>query len=484
MAAIWLSRDHELFVEGPAGTGKTRTILEKLWWLANAYPGVRILLTRLDAERVRRSVLVTLERDVIPRGHPCLNGPMREYRNFYNVGNGSKFIIDSAADIQRILSQEYDFVYWNEITELPFHEPYEALHRALRSGPGPYRQIITDANPNRPNHWILKRAKRGLTRRLFTKLEDNPAYHDGTTWTPAGLEYRERLAHNLTGVQRKRLFEGVWCSADGRVVPQFDEERNMIPLPPMVEGRGGRAEYDWTKVRIPALGITTSIRWWTMGIDFGTTAPGVLQVWGVDGEKRMIRVAEIYRTGMLGDWWAERVVELVKEFHRPGRPFRAAWADPEDRDARETMNKRLVDAGLSAIIRPANNDVESTYGLVRDGLNPERPRIFMCVGATRYGRERELDDRGRPCSTEEELLELVYSDRIEKPHREKDERPDPLCPDHGTDAMRYAVDGTWRRDLSADPDKPDAPTFEANTWGHRLGHEELWKRRLRRREEW
>ena len=131
-----------------------------------------------------------------------------------------------------------DIGYWNEITESPTHEPFEALHRALRSGPVPWRQLIADCNPNRPDHWVLGRVKKGLCTRITTRLEDNPAYHDGRNWTRAGLEYRSRLGRNLTGVQRKRLFEGIWCVSSGLLLPTFAANEHVfrIPQPPWRPG--------------------------------------------------------------------------------------------------------------------------------------------------------------------------------------------------------------------------------------------------------
>lgn len=446
-----------MFIEGAAGTGKTRAILEKLWYLADAYPGARILLTRLKRTKVTRSVLVTFERFVVPPGHPCLRGASREHRQSYKLANGSEFVVQGAEDIESIKSQEYDLIYWNEITEAPTHEPYEALHRALRSGPVPHPQLICDANPNRPNHWILKRCQRGLARRIFTKMEDNPHFYDDVrkVWTQAGENYRRGLQH-LTALNYKRLFLGEWCAASGLLVPEYAENEQLFhkPLPPVLPN--GRR--DWAKL---------GIRWWFAGVDWGTRAPGSIQFFGVDGDHRIYHVAEIYRTKMSKDWWADRAIELADEFRTPSMPVRAFIADAHEDDSIELFNRRFQARGYPGLCRPAKHDFEGNFGVFHDLFNPKDPRFFFVAGSNRCGRDQELDEGGLPCGLQEEMLELAYIDKVDKPNRAKDETPDPLLPNHAFDAAIYGVGWACGKDLASTQQRHYAP----GTAGAILGHE-------------
>lgn len=456
-AQLWACNDPEVFIEGSAGTGKTRAILEKLWYLADAYPGARILLTRLKRTKVTRSVLVTFEKFVVPPGHPCLRGATREHRQSYKVGNGSEFIVQGAEDIESIKSQEYDLIYWNEITEAPTHEPYEALHRALRSGPVPHPQLICDANPNRPNHWILKRCQRGLTRRLFTRMQDNPYMFDASTglWTRAGDNYRKTLQH-MTGLNYRRLFLGEWCAASGLLIPEYAENESLYqkPLPGLLPN--GRR--DWASL---------GIRWWVAGMDWGKTAPGSLQVFGIDGDRRVYHVAEIYQTGRSKDWWADRAVEIADEFRTPGIPFRAIIADAHEPDSIELFNRRFQARGYPGMCRAAEHDFEGNFGVVHDLFNPVNPRFFFVPGATRFGRDESLDEAGKPCGLQDELRELAYIDKVDKPQRAKDETPDPLLPNHAFDATLYPLGWAFLKDLASTVQHRYAP----GTAGAILGHE-------------
>src|SRR5215469_13273235 len=87
---LWGCRDEEILMEGPAGTGKTRAILEKMHFCAMKYPGFRGLIVRKTRESLTNSVLVTLEEKVIPKDSPILDGPQRRLRQTYHYPNGSE----------------------------------------------------------------------------------------------------------------------------------------------------------------------------------------------------------------------------------------------------------------------------------------------------------------------------------------------------------------------------------------------------------
>src|SRR5436309_1787806 len=56
----------ELLVCGPAGTGKTYSILAFLHLLAADYPDLRILFCRQTRVSLTESVLVTFEKEILP----------------------------------------------------------------------------------------------------------------------------------------------------------------------------------------------------------------------------------------------------------------------------------------------------------------------------------------------------------------------------------------------------------------------------------
>jgi phage terminase large subunit len=86
---LFACRDGEILVEGPAGTGKSRALLEKVHACAQSYPGMRALLVRKTRRSMTESVLVTLERNVFLTAGMSARGASRATRQAYVYGNGS-----------------------------------------------------------------------------------------------------------------------------------------------------------------------------------------------------------------------------------------------------------------------------------------------------------------------------------------------------------------------------------------------------------
>jgi phage terminase large subunit len=115
---LWGSKSEEILIEGPAGTGKTRTILEKIHFCMMKYPGSRALLVRKTRESLNESVLTTYEEKVLPVGSPLLLGPQRKFRTSYNYPNGSRIVIGGMDKPTKIMSTEFDIIGTFETTEL------------------------------------------------------------------------------------------------------------------------------------------------------------------------------------------------------------------------------------------------------------------------------------------------------------------------------------------------------------------------------
>src|SRR6185295_13090648 len=86
---MFYSRDEEILLDGPAGTGKSRAILEKFHLCCMKYPGIRALILRKTRESMTESVLVTFEERVLPEGSPLMAGASRANRGSYDYHNGS-----------------------------------------------------------------------------------------------------------------------------------------------------------------------------------------------------------------------------------------------------------------------------------------------------------------------------------------------------------------------------------------------------------
>jgi PBSX family phage terminase large subunit len=223
-ARLFREQSPELLIEGPAGTGKTRAVLEKVNWLCEEHAGIRILICRATRVSMTESVLVTFENKVLWPGHPAVTGTAsRANRHSYTYPNGSEIICGGLDNPDRIMSTEYDVICVFEATETS-EEAVEKLATRLRNNVLPYQQLICDCNPAAPGHWLNQRALRGQMVRLLSRHNDNPSV------TP---EYLGTLK-GLTGHRRARLYEGRWVAGEGTVYPEFDVERHVIrafPIP-------------------------------------------------------------------------------------------------------------------------------------------------------------------------------------------------------------------------------------------------------------
>lgn len=232
------ARDREVLAVGPAGTGKTLAACWKLHLAALRYPGARILMARKTLESLKSGALNTYINGVQPRLYGVETfGGNKFFPAEFRYPNGSVILVSGMDKADKILSAEFDLIYVNEVTEPGFTEvDWETLLTRLRNGVMPYQQIIADGNPSSPRHWLNIRCNTPLdpakpsgpkkARRITSTHKDNPVYWDRrrNDWTETGREYVNGVLANLTGVQRKRLFEGVWAAAEGLVYAGFTPE--------------------------------------------------------------------------------------------------------------------------------------------------------------------------------------------------------------------------------------------------------------------
>lgn len=428
---LWKQRQPELLVEGPANCGKTRGILEWCNYLCETYPGIRQLWVRQTRKSLTESVLVTWEEHVLWPGHPAIVGEAhRGHRDFYEYPNGSYIVLGGMDHPDRFMSAEYDVIVFFEATEGTL-EGWEKVTTRLRNKKMPWQPAVADCNPGAESHWLNQRANAGKMQRLIVRHDSNPIFTE---------QDRARL-EALTGARRKRLLDGLWVSEEGQIWEEYDSALHIVDQPKK-----------------------EAIRWYFGSYDWGFRKPSCLQVWGVDGDERLYRVAEVYRRGRQLEWWAEVVAKLYAEF-----PMRQIACDHEP-DIIEKFNDRLgVVRGrdVPRIAIEANKDVSAGLDQVRWALSKDeqgKPRMFFCRDALRFGRDEELAAAYLPCSTEEEIPSYVWLKAADgKPVKEL---PDPICEDHGCDATRYAAMYAWRRDPVG---KQKPGSYAPGTYGALLG---------------
>ena len=405
---IFYTRKPEVLVAGPAGTGKSRGILEKLNALAIKYPGMRGLIVRHTAISLTNTAMVTFKQWVIPEqlaseSVKWFSGSGSTPPGF-QYSNGSTIETGGMDKPSKIMSSEYDFIYVMEATELT-ENAWEMLGTRLRNGVMLYQQLMADCNPDSDVHWLNVRCAKGKTVMLNSRHEENPRlYDDEGNVTLEGAPYMERL-DNLTGVRKLRLRDGIWAGAEGQIYDEFDPSLHIVE-----------------PFEIPS----SWRRKWS--VDFGMTNPFVLQCWAIDPDGRMYLYREIYRSQRLVEDHARDILALVTD-------AKGNWTEPQpsgvvcdhDAEGRATFQRHahLGTVPAHKAVSDGIQMVQSRFRRAKDG----KPRIFFFRNAV-VQIDQLLVDAKKPTSTVAELPGYIWDKKKDAPLK---------LNDHGSDAMRYAV---------------------------------------------
>lgn len=403
--------DPELVLAGPAGTGKSVALLNRLHANAERYPGSRQLILRKTRASLTESGLVTFEEKVLPPGHPALLGASgqrlaRGNRESYDYPNRSSIVVGGMDKMERIFSAEYDTIYWQEATEGRVEE-WESLLRALRNDKTPQRQLLGDCNPGPPGHWLRSRAKVGRLRMVDTFHRDNPFLWDGADWTAAGREYVANL-ERMTGVLRDRLYLGLWVAAEGAIYTMFKRSGPGANLVPRFT-----APDDWRVV---------------LSIDFGFTHPFSAGVWLVDPDERMYLEREVHMAGRTLDEHVPAILAMLR-----GRAYEGV-ADSASPESIERLRS------LGIVCRPAVKGPDSVRAGIRQvvaRMQPAgdgKPRLMVMEGSL-WERDESRAAKHLPlCLVDEIELYRWKLDGSGQANEEPAKEHDDAC-----DQMRYAV---------------------------------------------
>lgn len=389
-------RASEVALSGPAGTGKSRGLLEKLHVCAEKYPGSRQLIVRKTRTSLTNTTLVTFNHLVLPPGACDVNYQGARYPNDSVIDFGG---MDKAS---KIMSSEYDIIAAFEATELTEND-WESLTTRLRWGRIPYQQMLADCNPSFPKHWLKQRANAGKCVMLESRHEDNPSLWNGTDWTEKGRAYIAKL-DALSGARYLRLRKGIWAAAEGMVYDDYDPAVHLIDRFDIPR--------DWPRIWV---------------VDFGFTNPFVWQAWARDRDGRLYRYKEIYQTQRLVEDHAKEIVKAIE-----GEPRPIAIVCDHDAEDRATLERHLgmLTGGAYKIITPGIQAVQRRLKKAADN----RARLFFLRDSL-VGRDDALIDAHLPTCTEEEIESYVWPTNTNARHGEHPVDKD----NHGMDAMRYAV---------------------------------------------
>lgn len=400
---------------GPAGTGKTRSILEKLHRLCGTYPNIRALIVRKTLASLKTSALITFDEKVNPlldgvvfRGDTAKRPPQ------YVYPNGSTISIGGMDRPGKVMSSEYDIIYVVEATELD-EADYEALTTRLRNGALHYQQIVMDCNPDAPDHWLRRKMDAGNIVEYTSYHEDNPMLYQraANTWTPEGERYLAIL-DQLTGVRYARYRLNQWIAAEGMIYQDsWDRSKNMV--------NAFAIPREWPRFLV---------------IDFGFTNPFVCQWYAVDPDGRLVLYREIYRTQRLVEDHCKDIIEcsgwLLDASDAKREPLPQAIICDHDAEDRATLERHLLINGRRLTTTAAQKAVSTGIQAVASRMRVAgdgKPRLMIFHDAV-IARDPLLIAAKKPTCTAEEVPGYVWNTAKDAPVKEDD---------HGLDCLRYGV---------------------------------------------
>jgi phage terminase large subunit len=397
--SLWMCKDHEVMLSGPAETGKTYAALQKLDSLLWLFPGSQAVIIRKTLASLYTSVYQTYLNILGPDSPVTSFGGSKP--EWLDYPNGSRVYFAGMDNPQKALSSERDFIYVNQAEELALDD-WEILTTRCtgRAAHSPYPQMFGDCNPGAPTHWI--RHREGLT--FFeSRHEDNPTLFDDAGVITERGKLSLSILDRLTGARKQRLRFGRWVQAEGVVYEGWDSAVHLIdrfPIPPA-----------WRRVR---------------SIDFGYTNPFVCQWWAIDGDGRAFLYREIYLTKRIVSDHAKRIKTLSE-----GERVEVTISDHDAEDRATLHASGILTVAAHKAITPGIQAVERRLRPAGDG----RPRLFVFRDAL-VERDESLASQRMPTATADEFDVYVWP----KGQDGRAVKEVPLDKDnHGMDALRYLV---------------------------------------------
>ncbi|WP_051057439.1 PBSX family phage terminase large subunit [Leptospira weilii] len=222
----------ELCYDGGARSGKTYLIIKAIISRAWISAGSRHLIARYRLNHLRMSVW----RQTLL---PCLKEmgflkdrdyTINESDHVITFTNGAEIYgagLDDSDRVEKIMGTEFNTIFLNEATQISYPTFQKIKTRLSYVREELTNKLIVDCNPRNRFHWIYKyfvlkqdpetgevlsaRRLSRMARRHWTPL-DNPFITD---------EYKQMLSE-LTGVERDRLYLGLWIDVEGLVYPMFE----------------------------------------------------------------------------------------------------------------------------------------------------------------------------------------------------------------------------------------------------------------------
>lgn len=396
--------DPEILLVGKTRTTKTTTALRKVIGLHFLNYGFQSGIVRANAVDLHDSIREDIKwLSRYPLDDPRCPIKIEGGAQFHTLHiNGGRCSLGGMNRPGRVLGTGKDLLMFSQADQST-DEHIQILKTRLMPRNWRYRdrlitQLLMECNPDRSDHHLLTRKKKGLTRFIDFDFTDNPYFYRNGRWSRPGKDYVEEQGRSLQGVYRQRFFEAEWADPEGAV---FELLTHHI---------------------INELPVDIGNYLWYNAMDFGMTEPSVCLWIGEHAVTGNVIVAlEFRHTAMDIIEFGHEVRRLRAE--RQSRILNTIIDNDENRQ--QLLVKRCgipcqmarkgpgsVMDGINLIQNALHADKLQIYKGLRDGIRPD-PKLIR---------------DNKPLDLITEMRNLQYDEDKDQPIKGND---------HAVDALRY-----------------------------------------------
>ena len=231
---------------GGSRSGKTFLTCVMLVYRALRYPNSRHLIARLRYSHARGSIWLDTLREAVKFVGAEEATDWKEADHYVKFTNDSEIWIDGLDDkerVEKILGREYNTIFLNEVSQIPYPTITTVLTRLALKVEGCKNIAFFDCNPPSKFHWTYKMFIQGvdpetgepLNMDHYGSLRMNPG--DNVDNLPEG--YIEDILEHLPEDQKRRFLRGEFGDAQGVIFTNWD----IVDEIPEEEGRRGKHSY-------------------------------------------------------------------------------------------------------------------------------------------------------------------------------------------------------------------------------------------------
>jgi PBSX family phage terminase large subunit len=307
------------------GSGKSRVLVEKAWWLGLSYPGAELAIIR----KVHKDLALTTERTFwteVAKPELLVHRNMSEH--WVDFGSRSKpsrlwFLgLDhdpTTGQPSKIGSANLDWAGVDEAIQLD-QTDWIMVGGRIRRQTLPYRQLAAVTNPAWPRHWLKLHFAPGEGHE-YIDLRDNAFLPD---------DYAVRLASMGDSADAKRLAQGLWVQAEGTIWTLSDSQIRSVEGP---------------------------FRHVHAGVDWGFVHAFACEIVGQVSEGKLSVLAEVYEHGATVGDVIPYLIELRDRYE-----VEMFYADP-------SQPEHILQCQRAGIpMQPATNDVLPGINAVTEAI--------------------------------------------------------------------------------------------------------------------